>query len=547
MRAPSSFSSFSAFSAIVLALGALLPSFGLAAPRAVLADAVVDLRTPAGAALVGAEWRFLPATITEIDHHLPGPDLKPTGAANRTHDLTPRAGVAGFDDSAWEKIPADTLEARRGSGHLSFGWYRFSITIPTTIGTLPAAGSTVFLELVADDYAEIWVDGQLPRVPGSEGGAFPAGWNALQRVLLTRDAQPGQRIQLALLLANGPLSDTPGNYVWLRSATLDFYRPERAALGEIVKLDVTRLDPGLDAILPPSAKLEKLADGFAFTEGPVWLPADGGHLLFSDPNNNRVYRWSSADGTTSVYRTKSGYTGVDIGAHRQPGSNGLALDAQGRVSLCEHGNRRVTRLEKNGVLTVLADRYEGRRLNSPNDLIYRADGTLFFTDPFFGLPKHATDPARELDFTGVFAVRYGKVTLVTKELTGPNGLAFSPDQKTLYVGNWDDNRKVVLRYTPDAAGRAGPGELFADLTTEPGADAIDGVKVDQAGNVYVSGPGGLWIFAADGRRLGHLNGPEHPHNMAWGDADRRTLYLAAQNGLYRLRLSVPGAGATLLP
>lgn len=534
---------------LILLVALFLAGFrpALAAPRAVLADAVVDLRTLAGAKLVGAEWRWRDATIVEIDHRAVGPDLKPTGAANRTHELEPRAGAVDFDDSGWARLAADRLEDRHSNGHLAASWYRFAVTVPEQLGALPTRGTTIVLELVVDDYAEIWVDGRLPPIPGSEGGAFPAGWNAVQRVVLTRDAQPGQRIQLAVLGLNGPLSQTPANYVWVRSATLDFYRPERMALGESVPLKVTRFDPALDAILPPNSKLEKLADGFAFTEGPVWLPTDGGHLLFSDPNNNRVYRWSSQDSSVSVFRTKSGYTGVDIGSYRQPGSNGLALDAEGRLSLCEHGNRRVTRLEKNGLLTVLADRYEGRRLNSPNDLIYRGDGVLFFTDPFFGLPKFAGDPARELDFTGVFALREGKVSLVTRELTGPNGLAFSPDQKVLYVGNWDDHRKVVLRYTPDANGAAGPGELFADLTQEPGEDAIDGVKVDQAGNVYVSGPGGLWIFSATGRRLGLLAGPEHPHNMAWGDADRRTLYLTAQNGVYRLRLSVAGAGATLQP
>lgn len=523
----------------------LQPSF--AAPRAVLADAVVDLRTEAGAKLVGAEWRWKDGSIIEIDHHAVGSDLKPTGAANRTHELEPRAGAADFNDSSWARIPANRLEDRHSNGHLAASWYRFSVTVPETLGTLPTRDTTIVLELIVDDYAEIWVDGKLPQIPGSEGGGFPAGWNALQRVVLTREAKPGQRIQIAVLGINGPISQTPANYVWVRSATLDVYRPERLPLGESMPLKVTRFDPALDAILPANSKLEKLADGFAFTEGPVWQPADGGHLLFSDPNNNRVYRWSAHDGSTSVFRTKSGYSGVDIGSYRQPGSNGLALDGEGRLSLCEHGNRRVTRLEKNGLLTVLADRYEGRRLNSPNDLIYRGDGVLFFTDPFFGLPKFATDPARELDFTGVFALRDGKVNLVTRELTGPNGIAFSPDQKSLYVGNWDDNRKIVMRYKPDADGVAGAGEIFADLTKEPGDDAIDGVKVDEAGNVYISGPGGLWIFSAAGKRLGLLAGPEQPHNMAWGDADHRTLYITAQNSLYRLRLSVPGAGATLQP
>lgn len=518
-----------------------------AAPRAVLADAVVDLRTPAGAALVGAQWRYHDAAIVDADHRAAGADLKPSGPPVRTHDLRPKAGTANLDDSSWERIAADSLEQRRSTGRLAFSWYRVNVTVPERLGSLDPSGTTVVLELVVDDYAEVWVDGRLSPVPGSSGGAFPAGWNSVQRVVLGRDVQPGRTFQIALLAANGPLSDPPPNYIWIRSATLDFYRADRSRIGEPVALEVKRFDPAVDALVPYGAKLEKLADGFAFTEGPVWLPADDGNLLFSDPNNNRIYRWSPLDGEVSVYRTKSGYSGVDIGDYRQPGSNGLTLDRAGRLTIAEHGNRRISRLEKNGVLTVLADRFEGRRLNSPNDLVYRSDGTLFFTDPFFGLPKFGEDPRRELPFTGVFALRDGRLTLVTRELSGPNGLAFSPDERVLYVGNWDDHRKVVMRYTLAPDGSATTGEVFADLTAEPGDDAIDGIKVDQRGHVYVSGPGGLWIFAADGRRLGLLRGPEHPHNLAWGDADHRTLYLAAQTGIYRLRLIVPGAGTALQP
>lgn len=213
--------------------------------------------------------------------------------------------------------------------------------------------------------------------------------------------------------------------------------------------------------------------------------------------------------------------------------------------ICEHGNRRVTRLEKNGTLTVLADRFEGKRLNSPNDLVFRSDGTLFFTDPFFGLPQFGTDPRRELPITGVFALREGRVTLVTAELSGPNGIAFSPDEKYLYVGNWDDHRKVVMRYPVDKTGAAGAGEVFTDLTNEPGNDAIDGIKVDMLGNVYVSGPGGLWIFSSQGKKLGLLRGPEHRRNLAWGNAGYDTLYLAAQTVLYRLKVGSTGSGTAL--
>jgi gluconolactonase len=243
-----------------------------------------------------------------------------------------------------------------------------------------------------------------------------------------------------------------------------------------------------------------------------------------------------------VFRTKSGYSGPDIGEYRQPGSNGLALDREGRVTINEHGNRRVSRLEKTGAVTVLADRFEGKRLNSPNDLVYRSDGSLYFTDPFFGLPKFADDPRKELPYSGVFRLANGTLELLSAELNGPNGIAFSPDERYLYVGNWDEKKKVVMRYDVREDGTLSRGTVFFDMTGAPGEDAIDGVKVDRDGNVYVSGPGGLWILSPTGKHLGTLVTPEHAHNMAWGD-DGRSLYLTARSTLYRIRLGVSGAGA----
>jgi gluconolactonase len=241
-----------------------------------------------------------------------------------------------------------------------------------------------------------------------------------------------------------------------------------------------------------------------------------------------------------VFRSKSGYAGADIGRYHQPGSNGLTLDRQGRLVICQHGNRRVVRVEPRGNLTVLADRYGGRRLNSPNDVVVRSDGTVFFTDPPFGLPGGADDPKRELPFSGVFAVRDGDVRMVSGDLAGPNGLTFSPDERFLYVGNWEEGRSVVLRYRVDATGAATNREVFADLSGEPGEDSIDGLKVDIDGNVYVCGPGGIWLLAPDGRRLGLLRLPESPHNLAWGDEDGRTLYVTAMTSVYRIRLNLPG-------
>jgi gluconolactonase len=497
-------------------------------------EATVDLRTREGVALVSGQWRYSDADLMEVEFSAAGPDMRPTGRPLRTLDQVVKAGAADFDDARWQKVDPVTLESRRGSGRVSFGWYRLNVTIPERVGAFATAGSTAVFEVVVDDYAEIWVDGQLPRTLGQTGGSLVRGFNAPNRVVLTRDAKPGQRIQLAVFAANAPLSDPPPNYLWIRSATLDFFGPSASPATPV---RVTRADPVIDSIVPPDTHVEKLADGFLFTEGPVWTPE--GYLLFSDPNANTIYRWSDDEGL-SVFRTKSGYTGVDIGEYKQPGSNGLAIDPGGRLTISEHGNRRVTRLERNGVLTVLADRFDGRRLNSPNDLVYASDGTLYFTDPPFGLPKLFDDPRKETPFSGVYRLAKGMLQLVSRDLTGPNGLALSPDEKFLYVGNWDEKKKVVMRYHVTAGGLAN-GSVFVDMTSAPGEDAIDGVKVDRLGNVYVSGPGGLWIISPSGRHLGTVEMPEHAHNFAWGDADGRTLYLTARSGLYRMRLNVAGA------
>jgi gluconolactonase len=521
------------------------------APRAVLPDAVVDLRTAEGVSRVSAQWRYSDTTISEIAHRSVGSDLKASGAKNHTFDFTPDARAKDFDDAKWEVIPADSLEKRRGNGRLSFNWYRLNITIPEKVADFDTRGATVVFEIVVDDYAEVWVDGKLPFVLGQNGGGVAAGWNAANRVVLTRDAKPGQKIQISVLGINGPISTHPDTYIWVRGATLDFYKPGKLSHAREVKLEVERKNAALDAIVPTNSKLEKLADGFAFTEGPVWIEthnsaiapdSDEGLLLFSDPNNNTIYRMTP-DGDVSPYLTKSGYTGENIGEYRQPGSNGLAVDSQGRLTICQHGNRRVVRIEKNGLTTVLADKFNGKRLNSPNDLVYRSDGVLFFTDPPFGLPKFADDLRREQPHFGVYSVKDGKVQLVSTDFDGPNGLAFSPDEKFLYVGTWNTKQTVVNRYPVNADATLGKSELFFNLTTPGAEDAIDGIKVDRAGNVFVSGPGGLWVFSASGKHLGTLRGPEHPHNMAWGDADRQTLYLTAQTGIYRIRLNNPGAQA----
>jgi len=503
-------------------------------------DATIDLRTKEGVQLIKGEWRYSDVRILEVDAKGPGPDLKPSGVPVKTYDYAPHAGIAGFDDSTWVILDPTTLDARRGHGKVSFNWYRLRATLPQTVAALSVAGSTVSFEIVIDDYAEIWVNGKLTTVLGQSGGSVVKGWNAPNKVILTRNAQPGEQFEIAVFGYNGPVSRAPENFIWVKSSTLDFYKPGHGSGIQPVETKVIRKDPALDTIISPDAKIEKLAGGFQFTEGPVWV-REGGYLLFSDPNNNLIYRWSEDDGV-SIYRTHSGYSGTDMGEYGQPGSNGLTLDAQGRVTINEHGNRRVTRLEKNGQLTVLANRYEGKRLNSPNDLVYRSDGALYFTDPPFGLPKFFDDPRKELPFSGVYCLIRGELKLVSTDLTGPNGLAFSPDEKYLYVDDWDDKKKIILRYDVQADGSLTNKSTFLDATSEPGEDAWDGLKVDRLGNVYASGPGGLWIISPEGKHLGTIVGPEHPHNLAWGGEDRKTLYLAAQTGLYRLSVKIPGIG-----
>lgn len=525
--------------ALVAAFGA--PGAAAQATQAVPAgrpDATVDLATRDGAALVRATWRYSDAAIVEVAHRAPGADLRPSGAPNKTHDIAPQAGARDFDDSTWQIVDPTSLEARRGTGRLSFGWYRLDITIPGRIGALDPAGTTAVFEIVVDDYSEIWIDGRLAPGIGQAGAGLVSGWNAPNRVILGRDVKPGQTFKVAVFAANGPLSQPPGNFLWIRSATVDFYRDPALNVPVVTGGDVLRVDPAIDAIVPREARIERIATGFQFTEGPLWHP--GGYLLFSDPNANAIYRWTP-DGTVSVFRTKSGYSGVDIGEYHQPGSNGLTLDASGRVAINEHGRRRVVRIEPNGVTTVLADRFEGKRLNSPNDLVYKSDGSLYFTDPPFGLPKVFDDPGKELRVSGVYRLADGGLTQLVTELTGPNGLAFSPDEQFLYVDNWDVSRKVIMRYPVKADGTLGAGEVFLDVTkSHPGEQAWDGLKVDRDGNVYAAGPNGIWILSPDGRHLGTISAPETPANMAWGDEDGRTLYMTARTSVYRIRLNIPG-------
>ncbi len=499
----------------------------------------VDLASQSGLASVQGRWRYSDTRIIEAKFLAAGSDGQPSNVPNHTYDFEPHAGARDFDDSKWEIIAPESLEQRRGSGRLSFNWYRLTITVPEKIDGVPTRGKTAVFETSLDDYAEVWVDGELTRAFGQQGGSVISGWNAPNRLIVGRDLVPGQKIQLAIFGINGPISNPPTNYIFVRSAKLHI-EPGAAGPRAIepaeVNIEVLRADPAVDRIVPRNVKAFKLADGFQFTEGPVWK-RDEAALYFSDPNANTIYRYQG--GTLEVFRHPSGYSGADIQEYGQPGSNGLTLDAQGRLTINEHGNHRVSRLDSDGNVEILADKFEGRRLNSPNDLVYRSDGALFFTDPPFGLPKFFADARKELDFSGVYSLANGTLRLISKELSGPNGIAFSPDEKYLYVGNWDDKRKVILRYEIAADGTAASSELFFDMTSTPGEDALDGLKVDKEGNIYASGPGGVWILSPEGKHLGTIRLPKHPHNFAWGE-DGKTLYLCAQSAIYKVPLLIEG-------
>src|SRR6266542_3431622 len=398
-------------------------------------DAIVDLQTHEGAALVGGQWRYSDTRVRETGFVGVGPDLGPSGPANRTYEVVPHAQAASFDDRGWTVLSPPDTQRRLSTGRVCFNWYRIAVTIPERVGDLDPTGSVVVFEVVVDDYAEVWVNGAQPLALGDAGGQVVASFNTPNRVVLTRAARPGQRFTIAVFGINGPISAAPANYIWMRTATLDFYAPDHARTAEEVPVEIVPAGAGsraLDAIVPPGARLERVAGGFELTEGPVWTR--DGALLFSSPNTNTIYRWATA-GAVTVFRPKSGYAGADIARYAQPGSNGLTFDPNGLLTICQHGNRRIIRVEPHGNITVLADRYKGKRLNSPNDLVCKSDGAVYFTDPPFGLPGTFEDPRKELPFSGVFRAKDGEVTLLTDELSGPNGIAFSPDERYLYVGN----------------------------------------------------------------------------------------------------------------
>ena len=320
-----------------------------------------------------------------------------------------------------------------------------------------------------------------------------------------------------------------------------------------VPMKVERLDPALNLIVPAQPVLEKVvtSPGFKWTEGPVWISA--GYLLFAEIPSNSIRKWVPGQGA-SIFMQPSGWKESTPYSGPEPGSNGMTLDSHGRLTVAGHAQRDVWRLEQmdpKAQATILADSYQGKRLNSPNDLVYKSDGTLYFTDPPYGLPKQDSDPTKQLAFNGVYrlpgalthkpgtAPDRGQLQLLIKDLPRPNGIAFSPDEKYLYVNN-SEPKKLWMRYTVKPDGTLTDAKLFFDATSDTRVGAPDGMKVDQKGNVYSAGPAGVWIFSPEGQHLGTLDIPERVGNVAWGGADHKTLYITASTSVYRIRLNIPG-------
>lgn len=306
---------------------------------------------------------------------------------------------------------------------------------------------------------------------------------------------------------------------------------------------IERLDPRLDALVPKNAKMEILAEGFEWTEGPCWIK-DGGYLVFSDIPHNTIFKWKEGEGVSTFMRP-AGYTGT-VKWSDEPGTNGLLLDPQGRLVMCEHGDRRVTRLDRpyDCIKTVLASHYEGKKLNSPNDGVFMTNGDLYFTDPPYGLPNRYDSKERELDFCGVYRITpEGELTLLTTEMTRPNGIGLSPDQKTLYVAQSDPEAAIWKAFEVKEDGTLGKSRLFYDATEwvdkKPGLP--DGMAIDASGNLFATGPGGVHVFSPDGTLLGTFNTGEKTANCTFGE-DGTVLYITADMYIARIKLTTKGLG-----
>ena len=308
---------------------------------------------------------------------------------------------------------------------------------------------------------------------------------------------------------------------------------------------IERLDDAINALVPANAKIEVLAKGFQWSEGPVWLPSEN-CLLFSDVPTNKVHRWDETSGlTTALF--PSGYTGKKPAANREQGSNGLTLDQNNRLLLCQHGDRRVARMTADlnnpqSNFETLAGKFQGKRFNSPNDLTVHSSGSIHFTDPPYGIDKLLNDPAKELTIQGVYRLDSdGEVHLLTDELSFPNGICFSPDEQFLYVAVSDSKRPVIMRYPVNSDGGIGKGAVFFDakkLSKDGRRKGLpDGLRVDRLGNLFATGPGGVLVISPNGLHLGTIRTPDATANCEFGGPDRSTLYMTSHRKLLRVKLT----------
>jgi gluconolactonase len=299
---------------------------------------------------------------------------------------------------------------------------------------------------------------------------------------------------------------------------------------------VTFIKNGMDKIVSKDAKIEKIADGFSFIEGPLWHKE--GYLLFSDIPANTILKYTPEKGV-SIYLENSGFAGTKTEPTGQ-GSNGLTFDKSGNLIICQHGARQVLKYDRAGNFVPMARQFGGKRLNSPNDVVVKSDGTIYFTDPPWGLPKGMVDSAKELSIQGVFRISKGSLELIDGELKLPNGIAFSPDEKFLYVTDLDGDRKLYYRYEVDATGEVGKRTIFFDASKIDGEGGPDGIKVDKKGNCYFTGPGGVLVISPKGEHLGTISPPEQPANIGWGGKDGKTLFMTCRTGLYAIELKNEG-------
>ena len=305
---------------------------------------------------------------------------------------------------------------------------------------------------------------------------------------------------------------------------------------------IVALDPHFSDLFDANASIEVLADTFAWAEGPVWVK-QGRYVLFSDIPHNTVFKWSEAEGL-SLFLKPAGYTGI-LPYSREPGSNGLIINQAGQLVSCEHGDRRISAMPMvHGGKKTLADNYQGRRFNSPNDIVQKSNGDYYFTDPAYGLPMGYADTLRETGFMGVYRLsKAGGVSLLVDSLL-PNGIAFSPDEKTLFIGQSDAQKPFIYSYPVKADGTLGQGHIFFDCSTlirQGLSGAPDGMKVDRMGNLFATGPGGLLVIDPTGKLLGRLETTQPTANCAWGD-EGSTLYITAKNMLCRIRTRTRGLG-----